>query len=175
MTDNWCIGYTKDFTVGVWIGNFSGSPMHNVTGVTGAAPLWSTLIHHLHQRHDEPSSEPLPPPGIVRRARGGELEWYLAGTEPPEHFAPSTHANSSRRPTIEYPLDGLTIAFDPNIPPAAQQLLMRATTKDPAFEWDVDGVVTVASHFYWPIVQGKHTAVLRSQGKELDRVEYVVK
>ncbi|MGH8678012.1 MAG: penicillin-binding protein 1C, partial [Burkholderiales bacterium] len=37
MRDNWCIGFTNRYTVGVWIGNFDGSPMHDITGVSGAA------------------------------------------------------------------------------------------------------------------------------------------
>jgi len=39
MRDNWCIGYTSRYTVGVWVGNFSGAPMRDVSGVTGAAPV----------------------------------------------------------------------------------------------------------------------------------------
>ena len=27
MRDNWCIGYTRHYTVGVWVGNLSGEPM----------------------------------------------------------------------------------------------------------------------------------------------------
>src|SRR4029450_10493318 len=45
MRDNWCIGYTSRYTVGVWVGNFSGAPMHDVSGVTGAAPSWRDLLH----------------------------------------------------------------------------------------------------------------------------------
>ena len=40
MRDNWCIGFTSRYTVGVWVGNFSGAPMHDVSGVTGAAPVF---------------------------------------------------------------------------------------------------------------------------------------
>ena len=38
MRDNWCIGFTHKVTVGVWVGNFGGEPMWNVSGVSGAAP-----------------------------------------------------------------------------------------------------------------------------------------
>jgi penicillin-binding protein 1C len=38
--DNWCVGWTSRFTVGVWAGNFDASPMHNVSGVSGAAPIF---------------------------------------------------------------------------------------------------------------------------------------
>ena len=34
--DNWTIGYTRDVTVGVWVGNFDRTPLRNSTGVTGA-------------------------------------------------------------------------------------------------------------------------------------------
>jgi penicillin-binding protein 1C len=37
--DNWAVGYTRDYTVGVWVGNFNGVPMQQVAGVTGAGPL----------------------------------------------------------------------------------------------------------------------------------------
>jgi penicillin-binding protein 1C len=42
--DNWTIGYTPDFAIGVWIGNADYTPMKNISGVTGAAPLWSETM-----------------------------------------------------------------------------------------------------------------------------------
>jgi len=44
------MGYTPEFTVGVWVGNFSGAPMHEVSGVTGAAPIMHDVMEYLHQR-----------------------------------------------------------------------------------------------------------------------------
>ncbi len=38
--DNWTVGYTTDYVMGVWAGNNDNSPMVNVTGVDGAAPIW---------------------------------------------------------------------------------------------------------------------------------------
>jgi penicillin-binding protein 1C len=48
--DNWAMAYTPEFTVGVWVGNFDGSPMRGVSGVTGAAPLMHAIVDHLHTR-----------------------------------------------------------------------------------------------------------------------------
>ena len=48
--DNWAFGYTPEFTVGIWVGNFDGSPMEQVSGVTGAAPILHDLVEHLHQQ-----------------------------------------------------------------------------------------------------------------------------
>lgn len=37
--DNWCVGFTREITVGVWVGNFDASPMKQVGGMDGAAPF----------------------------------------------------------------------------------------------------------------------------------------
>jgi membrane carboxypeptidase/penicillin-binding protein PbpC len=34
MRDNWCIGYTRHYTVGVWVGNLSGEPMRHVSSAS---------------------------------------------------------------------------------------------------------------------------------------------
>ena len=38
--DNWTVGYTTDYVMGVWAGNDDNTPMVDVTGVQGAAPIW---------------------------------------------------------------------------------------------------------------------------------------
>ncbi len=60
--DNWAVGYTRDYVVGVWVGNFDGSPMHRVSGVTGAGPLFRDVMLAAQTR--SPSGFDLPP-GIV--------------------------------------------------------------------------------------------------------------
>jgi penicillin-binding protein 1C len=47
--DNWTIGYTPEYTVGVWAGNFQGEPMNDVSGVTGAAPIFRDVFEYLQQ------------------------------------------------------------------------------------------------------------------------------
>jgi penicillin-binding protein 1C len=42
--DNWAIGYTRDVTVGVWVGNFDRSPLRNSSGVTGAGPIFHDVM-----------------------------------------------------------------------------------------------------------------------------------
>lgn len=46
--DNWTLGYTPEFTVGVWVGNFDNTPMNDVSGITGAAPIFREIFEHLH-------------------------------------------------------------------------------------------------------------------------------
>jgi penicillin-binding protein 1C len=42
--DNWTIGYTREVTVGVWVGNFDRTPLRSSTGVTGAAPIFHAVM-----------------------------------------------------------------------------------------------------------------------------------
>ena len=49
--DNWCIGFTKDFTVGVWVGNLDNTPMRGISGVSGAGPIFQAAMLRLHEDH----------------------------------------------------------------------------------------------------------------------------
>ena len=92
MRDNWAIGFSQRYTVGVWVGNASGAPMWAVSGTAGAAPVWAAVMNHLHKT--EPSRAPQPPAGLVqtqvafgaasddsRSAEASRSEWFLQGTE----------------------------------------------------------------------------------------------
>jgi penicillin-binding protein 1C len=39
--DSWTIGYTPDFTVGVWVGRFDNRPLNRVSGAMGRGPRFS--------------------------------------------------------------------------------------------------------------------------------------
>lgn len=57
--DTWTVGFTRNYTVAVWVGNFDGRPMREVSGVVGAAPLWNRIMLHLHEQRD-PAAFPAP-------------------------------------------------------------------------------------------------------------------
>ncbi len=63
--DTWTVGFTTDYTVATWVGNFNGEPMKKVSGVMGAAPLWNRIMLHLHE-NKEPGAF-APPVGLVKR------------------------------------------------------------------------------------------------------------
>ncbi|WP_315789153.1 penicillin-binding protein 1C [Fischerella sp. JS2] len=62
--DTWTVGFTTDYTVATWVGNFDGDPMRQVSGVTGAAPLWNRIMLHMHEHH-QPANFPVPE-GLVQ-------------------------------------------------------------------------------------------------------------
>ena len=84
MRDNWALGWSQRYTVGVWVGNASGAPMWDVSGTTGAAPIWAAVMNHLHAR--KPSRAPVPPTGLVsQRVRFGR------SSKPPARVVPGRH------------------------------------------------------------------------------------
>ena len=58
--DNWTVGYTREVTVGVWVGNFDRRPLIGSSGVTGAAPIFHAVMlaaqRHVHGR-EEPDAD----------------------------------------------------------------------------------------------------------------------
>lgn len=63
--DNWTIGYTPAIVAGVWVGNSDNTPMRNVGGATGAAPIWHNFMEQaLAGRPVQDFTRPM---GIVER------------------------------------------------------------------------------------------------------------
>ncbi len=48
VKDNWTVGYTRNVAVGVWVGNSNGDPMVNSSGLTGAAPIWNSVVNTIY-------------------------------------------------------------------------------------------------------------------------------
>jgi penicillin-binding protein 1C len=63
-TDLWALGTTREYTVGVWAGNFDGSPTDQVRSVHGATPLMRAAVAALAARFGDPTA-PDRPDGIV--------------------------------------------------------------------------------------------------------------
>ncbi len=72
--DNWCIGYTPEFTVGVWAGNFENQPMKGISGISGAGPIFHRSMLRLHRDHPA-SWFPLPEglAEIIIDSRNGKI------------------------------------------------------------------------------------------------------
>ncbi|MFP4321343.1 MAG: penicillin-binding transpeptidase domain-containing protein, partial [Anaerolineales bacterium] len=97
--DNWTVGYTPNLVTGVWVGNADNTPMDNVSGISGAGPIWNQFMRAVLQGQPYLSFDV--PEGITRAqvcAVSGLLptpdcpqrrwEWFIEGTVPTEedHF-----------------------------------------------------------------------------------------
>jgi penicillin-binding protein 1C len=153
--DNWCIGFTERYTVGVWLGNPDGAPMHTVSGVMGAAPVWRQVIEHLHLQ--EAPRRPM-------RAAGDVLPKV-------EGAGPASEARGP--PGIVSPARGSVWLIDPAVPAATQRILFAG----PPGAWRIDGQrVGDGARVWWSPRIGRHSLELRGpQGELLDHIDFEVR
>ena len=181
--DTWTAGFTRDYTVAVWVGNFDGHPMRAVSGVTGAAPLWNRIMLHLYESHDARGFAP--PRGYARRAICATtgtrpapacpavvLEWLdrndrerlVHSTAPPAPgpvydtwlLSQSLRAHMPTR--ILFPREGDRFVADR----AARLVVEIAGSRDAHVTLDGDEVPAVSGAFTVPVTSGSHVLVARS-------------
>ncbi|MGA0613094.1 penicillin-binding protein 1C [Caldimonas sp. KR1-144] len=178
LRDNWCLGFTDRYTIGVWVGNASGEPMHGVSGVSGAAPVWQSLVRYLHQA--APSRAPRLPTGVTRLqvafddgVEPPRSELFVAGTEQPRWRASAQMAGATQRFGITSPRDGSLFALDPDIPPAAQRMRFEGQ----AGTWVLDGRrLGQGAQIDWAPWPGRHELqLLDLRGRVLQKVAFEVR
>jgi len=181
MRDNWCVGFSRRYTVGVWVGNASGAPMHNVSGMHGAAPVWLDLMSALHATDATGgATAPSAPPGLVRAAvrfadgvEAAREEWFIAGTErsrvalaEPDYAAPR----------IVAPVDGTILALDPDIPGSRQRIVWAAEGGVESLAWRLNGeTVAHGAQFAWRPWPGRQLIELTEGAQVVDRVTIEVR
>lgn len=184
--DNWTIGYTPDYTVGIWVGNFDGSPMKNISGITGCGPLFRDVMLLLEKDHP---GKIFPEPDNLTHAsiclQSGKRathscpahmeEIFVSGTEPSEYCS-LNHAESTgdsqknkspQNPErvqirILFPMDGDIFKIDPILRKCFQTIRFRASIPDDlhptSMEWWLDGEKRgeTLKPFSWNLEPGIH-------------------
>lgn len=185
MRDNWTVGWSSHYTVGVWVGNSSGASMRDITGVSGAGPIWHDVMQYLHR--SLPSHAPAMVPGVRAQTihfqdhlEPDRLEYFLAGTEMKQiRLAQRLQAQS--RWFIESPADQMIIALDPDIPLDKQKVLLQAQQlggdKDQSLTWRVNGVEMSHENPYpLAILPGRYRIeLLQSSAQVVDSVSIQVR
>ena len=164
--------------------------MWDVSGITGAAPVWIELMKWLHRYRS--SMSPKAPPGLVRQrveiaaqspaasrrlpVKPGDSrqEWFIKGTEVPVVALAKTGAD----PRIVYPAPGTVVALDPDIPTEDQKIYFEARPGGSDLEWDLDGqcIGSAATLTPWSPQKGRHVLKLLDGGqRELDSVSFEVR
>jgi penicillin-binding protein 1C len=200
MRDNWAVGYSARYTVGVWVGNANGTPMWNVSGTTGAAPIWAAVIEFMHRNQTDPA--PTIPAGVVKQSvefidlengsfEAPRSEWFLSGTEQTQialkHSAPigsflmqrDADLNQTLGARIISPTNGTILALDPDIPAQSQKIALRAEhfgLQQP-LRWAISGQpLSGGDSATWQPQPGQHDIVLLDHnGATLDKIKIEVR
>jgi penicillin-binding protein 1C len=183
MRDNWAIGFSRDFTVGVWVGNASGRPMKGVSGVSGAAPVWRAIMLGLHDLEAQTGTPLLLDPLVKRMAvqfvgvsEPSRDELFLVGTQMSEvKLAQALVSNAPLQGHIVQPLNGAIYSMDPDIPLSRQVLMLKQQAG--SGRWEMDGkLLSAKPRQAWKLEPGRHRLVLRGNtGKLLDEVRFEVR
>jgi penicillin-binding protein 1C len=112
--DNFCLGFSERYTVGVWVGDPEGHGMRHVSGVAGAGPIWRDVMDYLHR--ELPSHPPAPPATLVKASvcplsgqhpgphcPGTKEEWFIRGTEPTEECGMHQHVALAKSDGLPVP------------------------------------------------------------------------
>lgn len=180
--DNWCVGFTSQYTVAVWVGNFAGSPMAGMSGISGAGPLWRAAMLLLHGR--EPGRLPPLPVGIESHAicaEDGRLadgkcrqrlkELFLAETLPPAGGTPDQPGEQTLPISVSIltPARGAVYIIDPDTPSALQVIQCQAnlTGRADAVTWRIDGEILGGGRPLlrrWKLRPGAHRLEVEANG-----------
>lgn len=193
--DNWAVGYTPEWTIAVWAGNFNGDPMRHVSGITGAAPILHDAAMIVEKRY--PSTGFLRPVGIQEAeicpdsgkdpgpfCPNHRTEVFRKGNLPSRvcdvHKAPERPAAPDRpkRLRIQFPKQGDVFKLDPQAAKGSQGLHL-ATNGGPGNEgavWEVDGkrLEGTGEGAWWMFRPGWHQVTLgRDQQGQFVKVQTV--
>ncbi len=142
--DNWTLGYTPDFVVGVWAGNADNESMRHVSGITGAAPIWHDVMMSIHR--NLPAHNFVKPSGISTQticAVNGLLpsdgckrtltEIFIEGTEPTQTDNWHVKRNIDRRNGLlaseTCPAEYVTTRYFTQYPTDAAQWISQSVTR----------------------------------------------
>lgn len=88
--DNWTMGFTPSYSIGVWVGNNDNAPMspYLASGLTGAAPIWNRITVEVLKNRP---NEILPMPDTVFKKYDkncNRSELFVKGSNVPENLCP---------------------------------------------------------------------------------------
>lgn len=179
MRDNWCVGFSRRFTVAVWVGNMQGLPMRDVSGITGAAPVWQLVMNYLEAGAGQ-SFAPKPPEGVQQQTVEFEgfnqpnyQEWFINGTEQSKvSYWPNNVAQ------IVYPVSNTIIALDPDMPKNYQKVFFKAKTggEQLSFWLNEQQLASAQQDYPWQPKRGRHLLQLKNlQGQVRAEVRFEVR
>lgn len=98
--DNWTIGYTPSYVVGVWVGNNDYTPMNQsiASGVTGASPIWNRIMKVVLENEDDETFD------VPKDVVSAEVDSFVGGTKFADQPTRSEYFLKGSEPTGNSPI-----------------------------------------------------------------------
>ena len=98
IKDNWALGYTPSYVVGVWVGNNDGSPMNQnlASGLTGSAPIWNKIMRVVLQGSGNEIFDQPENVFVKKDEKCGYLEIFIKGSNIPKNLCPEIASDNDR-------------------------------------------------------------------------------
>jgi len=149
--DNWTVGFTPQLATTVWVGNNNNEEMKDVTGLSGAAPIWHDVMLYYHQ--DKPVEEWQRPRGLVdvqvdavsgllptEHSERTVYEIFLEGTEPKQkdnvHQVFRVNRENGKLATVYTPPELVEERVYEIYPPVANDWVRENGIPQPPTEYD---------------------------------------
>ncbi|HEV3153258.1 MAG TPA: penicillin-binding protein 1C [Candidatus Baltobacteraceae bacterium] len=176
--DTWTVGFTSEYTVAVWAGNFSGAPMQRISGVDGAGPLWNRIMLHLYERRDPPPFA-APPKKLLADSRRAAPTDAASGSIFNEWRARQEATSGALR--ILFPQDGAVFedALAADDPRRASQAIAFAVSHPAGtrVRWTLNGAPLpgpASDTYYWPVRVGRWRLTVSAAGSQTQSVAFAV-
>lgn len=154
MRDNWCIGYSEHYTVGVWVGNPTGAPMLDVSGITGAAPVWRETMDLLHESLGSKLQSP------------SEAIWTEENKSNEEKSSSNPNEiEKTKSFRILTPVSGSIFAVDPDIPSGRQKILFTISSYDVSYSYYLNDtfLANAGSPYLWEPKKGEYRLEIKDK------------
>ena len=150
--DAWTIAYNPEYTIGVWVGNFSGDSSNALVGIEAATPIAVRIFDWLYINKTTPWYQK----PIVILSEANNLDTVIARKQsnpsPPKVISPASGC--------EY--------FITNMSKESQQLPLMGNTSSGHIYWFIDGKfygkINSTEKLFWPMEKGSHQITCSDSG-----------
>ncbi|BDA78374.1 penicillin-binding protein 1C [Leptospira kobayashii] len=194
--NSWTIGFTKKYIIGAWVGNFSGEKTMEVSGSFGAGRIFHSVMRYMMERETDRSYLPVSvlPKRICRKTGMLALETcpfvtlHMRELRSPKEYC-SRHkekenlSETKESITISFPANGQVFLYHPGVSKNSQEIPVRLRNyrykKDRNPSLVLNGSfsipIPISGNASIPIERGEHSLALKEEGKEIQKIRFIVK
>ncbi|HWD49616.1 MAG TPA: penicillin-binding protein 1C [Rhizomicrobium sp.] len=146
--DAWSVGFSNDYTIGVWVGRADGAPRMGSVGREAAGPI---LLKTFGLLPPDKNPDPAPPSGAILVQSTAALPQGLQIFTRDIQQTPAPVATNVPPPTISFPPNGAVVPL-PQASAKEQQIQLKAQGGAGPLTWLVNGQLIGSFDRFQPVL-----------------------